>query len=229
VLDYTTSALQGGDDSLSVSYAAVAFFSGVEPAAETGNRAGFDLSGDERQTLLSLARKAIADTLAETGVMQPESIDGAHPLTPRLREPGACFVTLLLDSRLRGCIGSLEAREPLAENVRRNARKAAFRDPRFQPLTEVEFRRVAIEISVLTPARPISSSTEIAIGRHGIILEKDGHRAVYLPQVAPEQGWDLETTLAHLAVKAGLRPDAWRRNARFSVFEAIVFNETGVY
>jgi AmmeMemoRadiSam system protein A len=134
-------------------------------------------------------------------------------------------VTLHLDDALRGCIGTLEAVQPLYENVIHNARNAAFRDSRFSPLTAPEFDRIDIEISVLTPPRAIASLDEFVIGRHGIILEKGHHRAVFLPQVAPEQGWDKETTLAFLSRKAGLGPDDWRRGATFSVFEAVVFGE----
>ena len=81
------------------------------------------------------------------------------------------------------------------------------------------------EISVLTPSVPIGTPEEFIVGRHGIILEKGRHSAVFLPQVAPEQGWDRETTLEHLAMKAGLGRNEWRRGANFSVFEAIVFGE----
>jgi len=78
---------------------------------------------------------------------------------------------------------------------------------------------------VLTPLQQIAGPEEIEIGRHGVLLEREGHRAVFLPQVAPEQGWDRETMLDHLAMKAGLPRNAWRSGARFEVFEALVFSE----
>ena len=102
---------------------------------------------------------------------------------------------------------------------------AAFRDPRFLPLTQEEFREVELEISALTPAVPVDSWRDIVIGRHGMTLTKFGRSAVFLPQVAPEQGWGIEETLTHLAMKAGLPPDAWREGATFTVFEAVVFHE----
>jgi AmmeMemoRadiSam system protein A len=142
-----------------------------------------------------------------------------------LKRDGAAFVSLHRDGNLRGCIGNLEAVEPLYRNVIHNARNAAFQDPRFMPLTAAELAGLNIEISVLTPPRPIHSVDEFQIGTHGIILTKGQRRAVFLPQVAPEQGWDRETTLTHLSLKAGMGPDDWRRGAKYYVFEAIVFSE----
>ena len=120
---------------------------------------------------------------------------------------------------------SLEATEELYTDVVHNARNAAFQDPRFPELQEAELHEVDIEISVLTPATPISHPREFEVGRHGIILEKGPYRSVFLPQVAPEQGWDRETTLNYLAMKAGLPENGWRRKATLKVFEAIVFGE----
>ena len=88
-----------------------------------------------------------------------------------------------------------------------------------------ELKGIAIEISVLTPPQDIPGPEAFQVGKHGIILEKQGKRAVFLPQVAPEQGWNREQTLTHLAQKAGLSADAWRKGTRFWVFEAQVFGE----
>jgi AmmeMemoRadiSam system protein A len=102
---------------------------------------------------------------------------------------------------------------------------AGLNDGRFPPVDSSELSDITIEVSVLTPARPVASASQIIIGKHGIILEKSGRSALFLPQVATEQGWDLETTLNHLAQKAGLPEDAWRKDTSFEVFEAIVFHE----
>ena len=89
------------------------------------------------------------------------------------------------------------------------------------------FKRVEIEISALTPSRPVGSWKEIEIGRHGMTITLNGRSAVFLPQVATEQGWNLEETLTSLSRKAGLAPDAWKSpEAKFTVFEAIVFRES---
>ena len=116
---------------------------------------------------------------------------------------------------------------PLYQAVTARAVDSAFRDPRFPQLSPDEFRRVEIEVSALTPSRPVKSWQEIEIGRHGMTITKDGRSAVFLPQVAPEQGWNLEQTLTYLSRKAGLSGDAWRSpDASFTVFEAIVFKES---
>lgn len=141
---------------------------------------------------------------------------------PLVREAGA-FVTLRLEGHLRGCIGYIEGFRPLAQAVADNGRSAAVGDPRFPPVTPEEVPRLDIEVSALTPLRELPDPAEIQVGRHGILLEKSGRSAVFLPQVATEQGWDLETTLDHLAYKAGLEPGDWRQGAVFRIFEAEVF------
>jgi len=137
------------------------------------------------------------------------------------------FVTLTRKDGggLRGCIGEIEARRPLAEAVAARAADAALRDPRFPPVREGELAGLRVEVSALTPETPVGSWRDIVLGRDGVTLEKDGRFAVFLPQVAPEQGWDLETTLEELSLKAGLDGDAWRAGARFGTFRADVFHE----
>jgi len=102
---------------------------------------------------------------------------------------------------------------------------AALHDPRFDPVSPEETKDIKIDISALTPPRPVVSYRDIVIGKHGMTLKKHGRSAVFLPQVAPEQGWDLTNTLTHLAIKAGLPADAWKEGAEFTVFEAQVFHE----
>ncbi len=148
----------------------------------------------------------------------------------KLERQGSCFVTLhSADGALRGCIGNINAFEPLCRNIARNALNAAFSDPRFPPLDSEELEEVIIEISILTPIREVPSYEDFVVGKHGIVISCYGRSAVFLPQVAPEQGWDRDTTLRHLCMKAGLNADAWTLPAaRFSVFEAIVFSEKDV-
>lgn len=183
-----------------------------------------ELTQAERQFLLHLARETLEQKLG----------GGELPL-PKLFPPGVSvekmnsvcgvFVTLTRGGRLRGCIGTIIGRDPLIQGVMTRAVSAALDDPRFPPVTSDELSELDLEISILTPLREIDSPDEIVIGRHGVLLEKRGHRAVFLPQVAPEQGWDRETMLDHLAAKAGLPRGGWRSGARFQVFEALVFAE----
>ncbi len=241
-LAYTTSGDLTQDWAHTVSYAAIAVSdvpagkTAIKPAGtgvaavvpvaaattsapETG---GDPFSPQDKTVLLGLARETIA--IAFRGGRAP-AVDEAA-LSAALKADGACFVTLSeKNGALRGCIGHLEASEPLWRNVIRNARNAAFSDSRFFPVTAEELPNLRVEISVLTPAKKIASLDEFVIGRHGIILEKGRNRSVFLPQVAPEQGWDKDTTLTHLALKAGLSADAWRTGATFYTFEAIVFHE----
>jgi len=106
------------------------------------------------------------------------------------------------------------------------ARCAAFEDPRFPALKADELPQCEVEITVLEPVRPVAGPGELRLGEHGIVLECGGRRAVFLPQVALEQGWTLEETLTHLARKAGLAPDAWRReDCRLGAFTAQVLRE----
>ena len=136
------------------------------------------------------------------------------------------FVTIHKDGQLRGCIGEIVPRRPVYEAVMGQAVNAAFNDRRFKPLDASEFGEIDFEISAYAESpRPVESRDAIELGRHGIVFEKGGRSALFLPQVALEQGWDLEETLTHLAQKAGLPPDSWREGASFSVFEAIVFGE----
>ena len=102
---------------------------------------------------------------------------------------------------------------------------AAAHDRRFEPVVADELSELEVEVSVLTPPAPVAGFEEIAIGRHGVVLEKAGRRAVFLPQVAPAQGWTLEETLTQLSLKAGLGAEGWRDGATFLVFEAQVFRE----
>jgi len=222
-LAYDTSGRQEGDFRRSVSYAGFAA-RGSWPTPEPGPAPASPpgLSKADRERLLRHARETLAAALRQD---RPPPESAAWSEAASL--PRGAFVTLTLEGRLRGCIGDILPVQALYDSVRANALNAAFRDPRFRPLTPDEFQRVRIEISALTPPLPVDSWRDIELGRHGMILSRNGRRAVFLPQVAPEQGWTLEETLSHLAVKAGLGPGDWRAGASFSVFEAEVFHEPG--
>ena len=176
------------------------------------------LTPHDQQRLLRHARRAIAARLEERS-FEPLASPGA------LAEPAAAFVTIRLGDRLRGCIGTIEDDEPLAEVVVRCAVDAATRDPRFPPLPLSSLSDVSLEISVLTPFRRMDDPAETEVGRHGVMIEQGPHRALLLPQVAGEWGWDRETLLSQTCVKAGLPADAWRTGAAVHTFEAQVFAE----
>lgn len=216
---YTTSGEILRNWTNSVSYVG-AIVQGVwDSPAETAQ----GLSDAEGRTLLAIARDVVTYA-AEFNKAPPASTFEAR-VSPALRRVRGAFVTLTLDGRLRGCIGEILPVRPLWIAVHDQARNAAVSDYRFHPLAPEEVPRVHIEISVLTPPAAIASWRDIEVGRHGVVMQKAGCSVVFLPQVAPEQGWDCETMLTHLSMKAGLSPDAWRDGAEFSVFEAQVFGE----
>ena len=181
------------------------------------------LSDEDCTRLLGLARETVTQAL-RTGATH---VSGAEPkgLTEGMKAVRGGFVTLNKHGELRGCIGEIVPRREIWKVVREQALNAAFHDPRFSPVQAEELGAIDVEISILTPPRPVGSWKEIELGRHGMVLSKSGHSAVFLPQVAPEQGWDIEETLTHLSRKAGLPPDAWRTGAEYLVFEAQVIHE----
>ena len=176
-----------------VGYAAFALH---EPGAEVS----LDEAGS---TLLGIARAAIESKLFGSA----QTFDG-----PWLRQMGASFITLTRDGALRGCIGSLQALRPLGGDVAENAIGAAFRDPRFPPVTAAEWPSVRVEVSLLSTPKPLRFADEadlfsqLSVGEDGIILEADGRRGTFLPQVW-ETIPDKHLFMRELARKAGLADD----------------------
>lgn len=169
------------------------------------------LSPEERRYLLNLARASIARA-AHNQELPPIDMDS---VPENLKRDGASFVTLNMDGRLRGCIGSLEARRPLVLDVQQNAIGAALRDPRFPPVRPEEVEHLDIEISVLSLPEPLEyDNTEDLLeklrpGVDGVVIERGWHRATFLPQVW-EKIPDERQFLERLCLKAGLSPNAYR-------------------
>jgi len=176
-----------------------------------------EYSPEERRILLQLAHQSIESALRDIAL-------ALTPPTPHLAEPRGAFTTLHLHDKLRGCIGYVFANESLYRTVAETARAAAFDDPRFEPVTLDEAEQLKIEISVLSPLRPISAE-EIVVGKHGLVVMQGGRRGLLLPQVPVEWGWERETFLAQTCLKAGLPPDAWLHGAELQAFTAEVFGE----
>jgi AmmeMemoRadiSam system protein A len=176
------------------------------------------MSPFERQQLLQLARGAIVAHFA--GAPRPEFAD-LHVAA----QPGAAFVTLNCDRKLRGCIGHIDADQPLGETIVRCAVAAATCDPRFRSIAPNELSSVRIELSLLAEREPIDGPEDVEVGVHGLLVELGARRGLLLPQVATEWSWDRETFLAHTCRKAGLPPDAWRNGAKAWRFAAEVFHE----
>ena len=144
------------------------------------------LSLSNREMLIRIARQTL-ELFVKTG--NPLSLWIEDPL---LNEPRACFVTLRKKESLRGCIGSLRTTRPLYEEVVKKTMAVASEDFRFSPVRPDELGDIKIEISVLSPLERIHSSNEIEVGRHGIYLEWKNRSGTFLPEVAPEMGWQAE-------------------------------------
>jgi len=167
-------------------------------------------TSDDVHTLPEIARMSIAQGLS---VGRPYEPDLAR-FHGKLIEPGAAFVTLKLDGKLRGCVGSVEPRRPLVTDVANNAHAAAFGDARFPPLKQKEFDRLKVSVSILGPLSllPISDEEELlqrlVPGRDGLVLSEGTHRALFLPQV-----WEMlpqpKEFVQHLKLKAGLPEHHW--------------------
>ncbi len=224
LIRYTTSGALMGNYSNSVSYLAAAMHgkwtNAAPPVASPGPAT---LSPEDKKQLLSLVRQTLRYALDHQRV--PELSDLTFTPSEAMKPPRAAFVTLKKNGQLRGCIGDIFPQRPLYKSVITNAIYAGFADRRFPQLQKDEYDQIKVEISALTPPAPVVSWRDIRIGIDGMVLSKGGLSAVFLPQVAPEQGWDLETTLKYLSEKAGLPADAWQEGATFQVFQADVFGE----
>jgi AmmeMemoRadiSam system protein B/AmmeMemoRadiSam system protein A len=224
LLKYTTSGELTGDFTNSVSYLSVAFHGDWQKQiAPEPTNTDSSLTQKNKQNLLILARRTIEFYLQNGQVPTPEQFGIA--VTDAIKTRRAAFVTLNKNSDLRGCIGDVFPRQSLYKSVIANAINAAVNDWRFSPVTQDELAGIKIEISALTVPQPIDSYNQIRLGTDGIVLNKAGYSALFLPQVAPEQKWTIEETLTHLSIKAGLPPDGWKKDASFLVFQAEVFGE----
>jgi AmmeMemoRadiSam system protein A len=141
------------------------------------------------------------------------------------RQASGVFVTVHCRGELRGCLGTLDARERVGEAVARLAGDVSSEDVRFRPLSIAELDDVSIDVSVLTPAEVVHDPTSIDIGRDGLIVQQGSRKGLLLPQVATEHGWDRVAFLAQTCIKAGLPADAWQHGATVLRFQADVFGE----
>jgi AmmeMemoRadiSam system protein A len=185
------------------------------------------LSEDEGNYLLKVARSTIKKRL--NNEEQPQ-IDWKD-LPEKFQEQLGTFVTITIDGNLRGCIGHIIPRETAIEGIRENAINAAFRDPRFPPLTREEFDHIEIEISILTAPEELRYTdaddllNKLRPGVDGVIIKKGYHEATFLPQVW-DQLPDKEEFLSHLCMKAGLSHDSWRKEKlQVSTYQVQAFEE----
>lgn len=186
-----------------------------------------DLTSNDKAYLLLLARSVIENALkAQPKEPIPDDTSAA------IHQDGGCFVTLHKQGALRGCIGTIEPHQSLVKGVQDNAINAAFKDPRFPPLTSDELADIDLEVSILTVPQklkftdPEDLKRQLKPGVHGVILSQGWRRSTFLPQVW-EQLPDKELFLRHLCEKAGMRGDCWRDpETDVEVYEVQAFNES---
>jgi len=193
----------------------------AELLAAQGDAQFAALTEDDKQMLLRLVRQTLTEYLG-AGVKPVVAAE-----SPALRQPRATFVTLRTRATgdLRGCRGEVIARQPLVESVQNMAIASATDDPRFVPVTADQVPDLRIEISALTPMKPIRPH-DVVIGRHGLMIVKGGRSGLLLPQVPVEQGWSRDEFLRGLCHKAWLPDNAWKASdAQLFGFEAEVWGE----
>ena len=182
----------------------------------------------DRNILLDIARSSIQHGLDHGKALKVHTAD--YP--DELQAQRACFVTLQIAGELRGCIGHLQAMQPLIDDVAENAWAAAFQDPRFAPLSQTEFPRLEIHISILSPPQAMTFTSQqdllaqIRPGIDGLILEDDYRRGTFLPSVW-ESLPDAQDFLAHLKLKAGLPASYWSDNIRVSRYTSESITDAG--
>ncbi len=225
ILRYDTSGNQMGDFNSSVSYASIIFTRGKKSSEVIDENPS--LNDNEQLTLLKIARETLETYIKERKL--PDVNNGKYTFTQKLKEKRGVFVTLNKNGSLRGCIGHILPREPLFKAVMKNTINSSTNDMRFTPVSEDELSDLEIDISVLSPIRKITGPEKFIPGKHGIIIRMLGSGAVFLPQVATEQGWNREETQCHLCKKAGLPAYAWKDDdMEFFIFTAEVIYENKI-
>jgi len=177
------------------------------------------LSSDDWRLLADIAHRAVSSAVIEN------SLPDLAAFPPSLSEHAGAFISLYVRGALRGCVGQVENPGPLADVVARSAISAALHDSRFPPISSDEVSALKVEISVLSVPEPISPDA-IIVGIHGLLVMRDSHKGLLLPQVASERKWTVQRFLEETCNKAGLPRDAWRDAATMLFgFTAEVYSE----
>jgi len=192
----------------------------------------FELTLEEGEYLVKLARKAVETYLTKRQIMEMPT-----EVPPKFKEKCGVFVTInTLQGKhhlLRGCIGFPYPTTILAKAIIESAISSATQDPRFPPMVAEELDQIVFEVSVLTPPEPVEVEkpqdycSKIKVGQDGLIVERSYYKGLLLPQVPVELKWDEETFLCECCAKAGLPQDSWLLNGtKIYKFQAIIFEET---
>ena len=180
-----------------------------------------ELSLIEKKILLTAARESIRSIFSNEKMPATD-----YSKFPIFKSKSGAFVTITIKKKLRGCIGYITSTDPLFETVCNSAIQAATKDPRFQILKESEFENIELEISILSEPFPMNDYEEIEIGKHGLILEEEGRRALLLPQVPIEHNFNKDQFLSAICQKGGFPSNYWEKKLlNISLFTASVFSE----
>jgi len=219
LLKYANSGDFGTDKSRVVGYAAIGYYGKLQNSKT--QKLQTELNKNQQEELLTIARQTLEEYLENKKIPEITVED------PTLQENLGAFVTLRKNGELRGCIGQFEPDIPLYKVVQQKAVDAATNDPRFSPVKLEELDEITIEISAMSPKTKIDDWKEIELGKHGVVVRKGMRSGTFLPQVATETGWDLETFLSRLcSSKAGLSPNCYKdKSVDLYVFTAHVFEE----
>jgi AmmeMemoRadiSam system protein A len=183
-----------------------------------------ELNAHQQKSVLALARRTIRQYLDSKTLPVPD-MEKEFP-DPVFREKCGAFVTLHINTQLRGCIGYITGVKNIPDTIVDMARSSAFKDPRFPPLRPQEFDKIDIEVSIMSPLEDVKDVKEIVVGRDGLIISSGYQSGLLLPQVATEYGWDTGQFLEHTCFKAGMPGDAWRKpGVKIQKFSAQVFGE----
>jgi MEMO1 family protein len=202
LLRYSNSGDVTGDKSRVVGYSAVAL---VKDSKQQASDHANDLSRAQKDQLIALARTSVEKAVREGKLYQPPT-----PTDPMFERESGAFVTLTEAGALRGCIGYTSATKSLYKTINETATLAAFRDPRFRPVTPDELAKLKYEISVLSPLRHVQDARKIQVGRDGVLIKNGDREGLLLPQVPGEEHWDRIKFLEQTCVKAGLPEQCWK-------------------
>ncbi len=182
------------------------------------------LTKQHKKTLVQVAKQTLIDMVYGR---KPPEFDIKDDM---LNKECGAFVTLHMNGGLRGCIGNMSSREPLWKTVRNMAIEAAFHDPRFPAVTASELNRIELEISVLSPLQQIKDTSEIEVGKHGLLVKKGPYQGLLLPQVAAEYRWGKTEFLEQTCLKAGMKKDCYKqKGCQIFIFSANVFSEKDLH
>ena len=225
IFEYTTSGAVTGDFDEVVGYLSAAVITGSNVVQKKRTTIGvavakpkieIEFNEEDKATLKEIAHKAIEAQLHNKSY--------SPPLIEKLDMRRGLFVTIKINGNLRGCIGQIKAKESLFDAVAHMAVAAAFDDPRFDELTEAEFAKIEIELSILSSLKRVHDFSEIEIGKHGLLLNYDMHSGLLLPQVATENDWSVTEFLQQTCLKAGLPKNSYKeKSSELYTFTADVF------